>query len=540
MSKTLIDLSSLILVVVVSTCSWALSLLLAFSCWKSYKKSSSNNVLCHQCSSIQYDSCRIPPPQLLNHHLYGQGNYDQRPHTAERLGILESIQQPHTNHNPNSNVKSVQRSNSVFPNGSTGLSVLEVEHFPSPSEEHTDQDTTISRSFRSGSKMAVSVLHNQSSCSRMTLNKRFSQANPTKVISKEDLQYININEVDSIHNSFSPIATSSGETIQAKNSLVLKEEIINSKTKSKVSSNHSSSRNQVINNTERATNREEVKEEGADAVETSETILDTSDEVFTFERNSCNKSRREEKRKFKHIRHSSGRNWSNPKKERGIGSPGNTANADYFIKQQKQTPQIIRTIDLEEFSSQAVTEPVSKVTRRGSKSSWSEPQNGTRKDRSSVQDNRFLNANVHKAYKPGYSESDFTSQSEDESRRDAKGKLDLEQKVKDLVDARYEVTPPEFDLSNVPPDGDKYSTTSRAFQVTSALSTNPSPLKYSPVSFTETDMSLVLAASSDALPTAHIYGSSTSSHPVSLDWDNYTSDPQFQKEALHYNVENYI
>ena len=95
-----IDVGSLCVVVVVVVCSWGLSLLLSLTCWNSYKKSRPNHLYCTQCSSLQYPpgppipsllyqypSYALPPSQPYHH-------YQGLPHTAERLGILESGEQP--------------------------------------------------------------------------------------------------------------------------------------------------------------------------------------------------------------------------------------------------------------------------------------------------------------------------------------------------------------------------------------------------------------------------------------------------------------
>ena len=89
---------------------------------------------------------------------------------------------------------------------------------------------------------------------------------------------------------------------------------------------------------------------------------------------------------------------------------------------------------------------------------------------------------------------------------------------------RFDLTPPVLDLSLVVPSISSAVPPSAPPYTTCALSTDPSPLQYSSVSFLQSDMSLVLTPTTPAR-----YASSQSSHPVSLDWDNYASDPQFQQ-----------
>merc|ERR1719186_2250726 len=146
-------------------------------------------------------------------------------------------------------------------------------------------------------------------------------------------------------------------------------------------------------------------------------------------------------------------------------------------------------------------------------------------------------ARPYKAYDPGYSESNFASQSqsEDETRRqawDRRGALDLPPRGPS-PGSSYDLSPPVPDLSQVVSNSDTPQLSVPQL-TTSALSTNPSLLQYSSVSLTQSDMSLVVSPTRPTTPSLPNppYPSSESSHPVSLDWDNYASDPQFQKTSL--------
>ena len=240
---------------------------------------------------------------------------------------------------------------------------------------------------------------------------------------------------------------------------------------------------------------------------------------------------------------SGGSDWSNPRKERQVGSPGNTANADYFIK--KQIPQLL-AIDLDRpAGEQPRTDLVQRVSKQGrrratasapARQSQARQHGGEQQSQESsgpeaLTHNNLLSVKSHKAYKPGYSESDITSQSEDEMRRnnwDRRGALELPAGGSS-PGSGFDLTPPVLDLSQVvlgsasaPPSSDQLFSTS-------ALSTNPSPLQYSSVSFSQSDMSLVVSPARPPTPVSlPQYASSQSSHPMSLDWDNYASDPQFK------------
>ena len=245
---------------------------------------------------------------------------------------------------------------------------------------------------------------------------------------------------------------------------------------------------------------------------------------------------------------SGGSDWSNPRKDRQVGSPGNTANADYFTRQ--HTPQLLE-IDLErppeEQARTAFIPRPDKQSRMRAISSAPPRQSQTRQDGGISQQfqsrkgtdaaaqSNLLSARPHEAYKPGYSESDLTSQSEDETRRhnwDRRGALDLPPRGPS-PGSGYDLTPPMLDLSQVVPyEASAPSSSVAPLLTTSALSTNPSPLQYSSVSFSQSDMSLVVSPERPPTPTLPQYTGSESSHPVSLDWDNYASDPQFQQDAL--------
>ena len=150
----MLDSSSLCVVVVVVVCSWGLSLLLSLTCWNSYKKSQPNLLYCTQCSALQH--AHMPPiPPLYQFPSYAlppsqYSHCQAHPHTAERLGILDSGDQPAMLAPV---LQSSHESYSARGDVGPGLEVLETVHIPSPArEEDLDQNTTISRSFRSAVK----------------------------------------------------------------------------------------------------------------------------------------------------------------------------------------------------------------------------------------------------------------------------------------------------------------------------------------------------------------------------------------------------
>lgn len=222
-----------------------------------------------------------------------------------------------------------------------------------------------------------------------------------------------------------------------------------------------------------------------------------------------------------------------------MGSPGNTANADFFIKQ--HTPQVME-IDIDNPGNyQRLARTDFETKNISNKLGWrrvinSAPVSPARKrfmDRQTqpeVDNRNRLSVKSRRTYKPGYSESDLTSQSEDEARRqnwDRRRALEPELPPPlegQSPEIRFDLTPPVLNLSLVDPSNSSAVPPLAPLYTTSALSADPSPLQYSSVSFLQSDMSLVLSPSTPA----H-YASSQSSHPISLDWDNYASDPQFQQ-----------
>ena len=115
---------------------------------------------------------------------------------------------------------------------------------------------------------------------------------------------------------------------------------------------------------------------------------------------------------------SGGSYWTNPKKERQIGSPGNTANIDYFMS--KQTPQVVE-INFHKPGEEIRTDSVRRGDivpgRRNVIRSAPARQSHTRQGGAGqgVTDRNHY-SKLHKVYNPGHSESDLTSQSEDETR----------------------------------------------------------------------------------------------------------------------------
>jgi len=601
-----IDVGSLCVVVVVVVCSWGLSLLLSLTCWNSYKKSRPNHLYCTQCSCLQFPTMPTMPPLQYQYPSYAlppsqpYQHFQGLPHTAERLGILESGEQPAML------APVLQSSHTSYTRGRGGMGVLETVHIPSPTrEEDLDQDTTISRSFRSGAKRTSSSTNMRSLSRgathrsgnkepRLTLNQRFASLSKSVLPSQDANISARSNtsaqsKLSQVRMLTSPIPTEQGDLLPAltltpgnamrstRKSLLsniskrsVRSLLRRKSTKTRTLDCHQGSIN-VGGARSKVMTHSATKDIEQGAL-TSETNLETSDEeVFTSQKprtdpelgqyhatpvNPDLPRQYSQETLLVHRPHlvtqsrgsSGGSDWSNPRKDRQVGSPGNTANADYFTKQ--HTPQLL-DIDLdrpprEQPRTEFVPRP-DKQSRRRATTSAPPRQSQTRQDGGGTQQfwsgrgteaaaqKSLLYLKPHKAYKPGYSESDFTSQSEDETRRhnwERRGALDLPA-GEPSPGSGFDLTPPMLDLSQVVP----YETSAPASSAvplltTSALSTNPSPLQYSSVSFSQSDMSLVVSPARPPTPTLPQYASSQSSHPISLDWDNYASDPQFQHDAL--------
>jgi len=496
----------------------------------------------------------------------------------------------------------LQSSHTSFTRGGGGLGVLETVHIPSPTtrDEDLDQDTTISRSFRSGAKRTSSCTNMRSVSRggthrsdikepRLTLNQRFAS------LSKSAVPYQDANisarsdtsaqsKLSQVRILTSPLPTEQGDlplTITPGNAMrSTRKSLLSNLSKRSVRSllRRKSTKNKTLDRHQGSISLGGAKskvlipsatKDIEQGVLTSETNLETSDEeVFTSQKprtdpevvqyhtspvNPEFQRQLPQEILLVHRPHlviqsrgsSGGSDWSNPRKDRQVGSPGNTANADYFTKQ--HTPQLL-DIDLdrpprEQPRTEFVPRP-DKKSRRRATSSAPPRQSQTRQDGEGTQQFQSRieaeaaaqnNARPHKAYKPGYSESDLTSQSEDETRRqnwEGRGVLALPAGALG-TGSGFDLTPPTLDLSQVVPYEASAPTSSAVpLLTTSALSTNPSPLQYSSVSFSQSDMSLVVSPARPPTPTLPQYASSQSSHPISLDWDNYASDPQFQQDAL--------
>jgi len=590
-----IDLASLCVLVVVVVCSWGVAILCSLTCWNSYKKSRPNHLYCTQCSTLAGPPLpvtipvTIPPLQYQYAPAPSQPQYNSyraHSHTAERLGILEP-DNLRACRDSNLNYSS-HESYPAFPRAAcgVGMEVLETVHVPSPAsagEEALDQNTTISRSFRSARKRRSNegrsqyrgVLNDSKSC--LTLNERFGTL-PSQLLDSEDGNKTVGSTVSAqskmsqvrIISSPPPYEDGDGNhalTRTPSNAMKLSKKSIFSKSISGYKSmktrraSRISSRETAGEGTSKLpfhVNTKDTKE----YVGTSEAAMVTSDEdvfIKNIQRTGqqlgqyhdtpvnpeivVTRQFSQEQLQLHRPRlvtpSSGGSDWTNPKKERQVGSPGNTANADFFIRQ--HTPQVMN-IDLEKPGVDRIlpkTDIVSrhninKPARRGVLNSA--PPRSTRQgsgdhqgQQHGVENHNLLGVKSRRAYKPGYSESDVTSQSEDEVRRQnwqRRGALEPELPPLSLgpsPDIRFDLTPPVLDLSQVVPSTSSNVPHSAPLYTTSALSTDPSPLQYSSVSFLQSDMSLILS------PTTPVnYASSQSSHPVSLDWDNYASDPQFQ------------
>jgi len=539
-------------VVIVVVCSWGLSLLFSFTCWNSYKRSQPTHLYCTQCSTLQ-------PPY--------QHRYPPLPHTAERLGILEPGDQPAVLAPPI--LQSSHDSYSAFPRTGYGEALVPVS---SHREEELDHDTTISRSFRSARKRSSGIERslNRSTAGlrndgkeqqQLTLNERFGTIsnpashnhNSTNASAKSSSS--SQSKLSQVRVLTSPPPSEQDQALTRTPSNALKstrKSFHSNISKRSIKSLWGARKEKLSNSSHVLTSKSyggarkktNTKENEHEAL-TSETNLETSDEdVFISQKPRTGEQLGQHfttpvnpelvQRQFSQevmLTHSE---WSNPKKERQVGSPGNTATADYFIKQ--QTPQLL-DIDLGKPGEQVRSAMVSRVnTQVRRKVSSSAPTRQSGGDKAQGHHNhRLLSVKSRHAYKPGYSESDLASQSEDETRRqnwDRRGALELPPTQGLTPGSGLDLTPPVLDLSQVLPDPPSVVPSCE----TSTLSTDPSPLQYSSVSFSPSDMSLVVSPSMPATQ----YASSQSSHPVSLDWDNYASDPQFHHHSFYGNSNSVV
>jgi len=585
-----IDLGSLCVIVVVVVCSWGVALLCSLTCWNSYKKSQPSHLYCTQCSTLAGPPLpvtipvTIPPLQYYHHQQHQVNPHHALPHTAERLGILDSGEK-----HPvvlASNARHISHSSQPsFPRApcGAGVEVLETVPVPSPSrEDELDQDTTISRSFRSAKKRSSSNRKSPQSSggnpsrskkSPLTLNERFGTlSNP--ILAAEDGN-VTAKSTASVQSKLSQVRiisspppndedlnqalltrTPSNAMRSTRKSLVSSKSVkafLGSKSNKKRSCSRVSTRASIAGARSKVITKVPTKEMNLN-IDTTETNLENSDEdVFMEEKPRTAQdlgqhyvtpvnaeivprqlSQEQVLAGNPLVPRSSGgagggRDWTNPRKERKVGSPGNTATADYFIKQ--HTPQVL-DIELED---KARTEFVSRQScvsgRRRVPSSAPARQGGDylRPPQGAVvHNNQAPRVKERKAYNPGYSESDLTSQSEDEARRqnwDRRGALEPE------LPLGFDVSPPVLDLSQVVPctSGTAAEHSAPPASVSALSATNPSPLQYSSISFSQSDMSLVVSSPTN-------YASSQSSHPVSLDWDNYASDPHFQNNNFLGNI----
>jgi len=523
--------------------------------------------------------------------------YQALPHTEERLGILEpGGQQVVLSANVHS---SGGKSHPVFQSASfgAGLEVLETIPVASPEGgDGLDQNTTISRSFRSAVKRPSSSSgkflrdskgrHNLIA-SPVTLNERFGIVN-NQLLGPEEGVTTNISDNISIASAQSKLSqvriltspppndpggpnqvmtrTPSNAMRSTRKSLLSGKSVksfLGSKSKCNMKRtpnvtlgdiNSGAAKTKMI--THVATSDKKSKVARSD----SNMETDDNDEVFLGQGQRTDQLLSQQKNVTpintelapRHLSHelwpsnkvitSGGSYWTNPRKERQVGSPGNTANMDYFIN--KQTPQVVE-INLHKSGVQEARTDIvrrqdklscrRKVIKSAPASQAIERHGGVGRDVRLRAPDHTHHLQLHKAYNPGYSESDLTSQSEDEIRRqnwDRRGALEPELPSPPGLGPHsglgFDLTPPVLDLSQVVSSTLGVAPPSAPLITTSALSTGPLPLQYSSVSFSPSDISLIVSP----LPGAADYASSQSSHPVSLDWDNYASDPQFQDNFL--------
>jgi len=525
MQDASLDLGSLIAVVVVVMCSWGLSLIISYTCWRALNRSQPEHLYCVQCSTLQIG---VPPSAPLFHPECMQ-DYSSMPHvyqnfnseplqnmvkqvgclpTDERLGILENreVQSALMDHVHQSNDGNYYVASSK---GYINSDVLETVPVPSP-EDELDKDTTVSKSFLSCNKRSPLLFadsdYEDEGELKMTLNERFSKSlgvPHTSDFNKSKLSQVRVlvspnplrEEVCSQNHSHSDIAIKENVTT------IQYEGPINVKSKK------SEKENSPVDDVEMESNaRKKILPVKTRAVSSTET---SDDEVFQRKNSSdlhnslklpSNDVSQVQNSSSKSVRQkrSIARRYS--RKDRKIGSPGNTATAQFYLKQQQQLQSVEVDINLDKTAeNQLDLRPQHGVAINAPSSSFNqlEPRSST-----------LGNSNFH----------------------------NLSDKALVSNIANYQPTPTTMNLSsNVTIEALRSASNAAASY---SLSTNTAPsvlspdlskMPYSSVSYTQSEMSLVVSSSSPGgnERAGQKYASSTSSKPQSLDWDHYESDPQF-------------
>lgn len=368
-------------------------------------------------------------------------------------------------------------------------------------EEILDRNTTISRSFRSSSfqnshSSPFQQITNENErrpssfneSPRQTLNARFGAITATGDQGNANADKSKMSQVRVLT---SPPPSEDKDLVATSASRTPSTARENFKMRSQFSSRRSLK--PVFSKSVKKKSPHVVVVESSVAPVTTETNLDTTeDDVFldSHKRSSVTNVNSDQELRS--------REWTQSRKQRKVGSPGRTGNADFFVR---QVPLRSFDIDIGAENDRAIKTDVAKKTQRRTdqRGVASAPQQPIQSRCSAAaggakpkDNNMFLRPpslrkkSRHRAYKPGYSESeDVTDFSADEERRNSRRtRLQLPQPRSSPGSGSstcgdVSVTPPPPASTDVSPD--------------------PSPLgQYSPGSFTQSDMDLVTAGSPSA------------------------------------------
>jgi len=419
-----------------------------------------------------------------------------------------------------------------------------------------DRNTTLSRSFRS------SLFQSQSSplqlidgdiqvvnkyCNKMTLNERFAALTEDDLEDKDKMSQVRVLTSPPPSSANNLVSTSASRTPATAREKSSKKKLLSNMSRKSLKSMF--------------TKKDDKRHEDVPA--TTETNVETTEDEDVFVSHVREESAGQMASRGQVVRRES--YWTDPKKQRKVGSPGRTGNADYFLKQ-AQAP--LRSVDIDigagdDGGVRTEFVPRTKIITKKSVSSAPQPQvqsrmmNGGAKPKDS---NKFLKPpslrkkSNRRSYKPGYSESeDITDFTSDEERRQVDRRMRLELPPRgpsptsscgDLT-----VTPPPPASTDVSPDP------SPLLQYSLMVSPDPRPLvQYSSVSFTQSEMDLVGAGSPSTIKSPEVVASeaaveadagiqSTSedvletgqsnSEAASLQWDDYDHESELSFKKIN-------
>ena len=347
-------------------------------------------------------------------------------------------------------------------------------------EEVLDRNTTLSKSFRSSS------FHQSSSPFQPDQHQASVSPNPGTSFRDNDDERDKMSQVRVLTSPPASEHQNLGATSASRTPTTAR---INSRGRTKNLTNNGSRRSlKSIFSKNKKHNTVDNNNVDDAPVATSETNLDTTidDDVFLASKQGVIVTVESDNK-----REGGGRtkDWTDSRKQRKVGSPGRTGNAEFFIR---HVPLRSFDIDIGAQDDRVVKTDVVKKSRKNldSRNAATAPQHqvysrtsdrGARPKETFLRPPSLRKRSRHRVYKPGYSESeeqtDFTS---DEERRERRGRLELAVTRPGSSPgsscADTSVTPPPPASTDVSPD--------------------PSPLaSYSHQSFTQSEMELVASPS---------------------------------------------